>query len=326
MKTSSLVGLVPETSYTADIVIDRIEKEGEILTKRPIMFLCRFEKTGISFKITSWFYSELDDYREAMENHTVCTVSFMAKMYKNALSFNLESFEDTGKPSSLEVKVFPASVYEEEINNLIETVKNENYKKILKKLIIPTFYTWPAAYSMHHAFPGGLALHSYSVANIALKIAENYNFSNINYDVLVTGALLHDIGKMREYNSNGTFSLTGNLLPHIILGIEMIDSACYSLGINYDSDEILFLKHIISSHHGKLEFGSPIVPKTIEAYIIAQADNADSHVEAIQEAFDSNQNSFNDYDDGFTLPIKAVENGKFMKPDMYNKKNNSKIK
>lgn len=315
MKISSVLNIQVDTEYDADIVIDRIEREGDANTKKPIVLNCRFEQTGSVFHLTTWSYSSLDAFKNAAEKHLICRVSFVPKLFRDTVSFNLVALKNTGKLSSLEIKNFSSNYYENEINNWISSITNQNYKTLLQYLLTPDFYERPAAYSIHHAFPGGLALHSYSVARIALSIAETYNYENINRDILLTGALLHDIGKTKEYLQSGRFSLEGNLMSHIVLGVEIINDACDKLNIDKNSDEMMVIKHIIVAHHGKLEFGSPVTPKTIEAFIISQADNCDSKVEAIQESLESPDY----YGDGFTTPIKALEGGKIMIPNKNNK-------
>ena len=313
MKISNTAGIQPYEKYEADIVIDRIDREGDAESKKPIILNCRFEQSGNNLRLTTWEYGALENFKKIVENHHVCNISFTAKIYNESISFNLSTYRDTGKITKLESKEISVNFYESEINKMIEMVKNNNYKKLLKDLITSDFYVWPAAYSVHHAFAGGLALHSYSVAKTSMYISDVYKNSNIDMDVLITGSLLHDIGKLLEYTKTGKITMKGQLFSHIVLGIEMIDKSCEKLNINQDGDDILKLKHIIASHHGKLEFGSPITPKTIEAFIVSQADNGDSKIEAIQEAFDASDNSYLNEEE-FTGPIKALEGGKVLLP------------
>lgn len=318
MKISNTVSIQPYEKYEADIVLDRIEHEGVPESKKPIILNCRFEQTGKVFKLTTWEYSSLNNFKKLVDNHHICNISFTAKIYNDIISFNLNTYKDTGKDSKLEVKNLSTDFYENEIKKMISNVSNEKYKKILEKMIVGDFYVWPAAYSMHHAFPGGLALHSYSVTRIALTTAETYSYSKINKDLLITGSLLHDIGKLKEYSQNGNTTINGNLIAHLVLGIEMINDTCRELNIDPNDEDIVLLKHIILSHHGKYEYGSPVLPKSIEAYIISQADNTDSKVEAIEEAFENNDNGFFN-EDAFTQPIKAMEGRKFLLPKQNNK-------
>lgn len=139
------------------------------------------------------------------------------------------------------------------------------------------FRIWPAAISLHHAYVGGLLEHSVSVATGARDIAEHYHdFAvNVNMDLVIAGALLHDIGKLEAYSPLPATRMTtaGNIIEHITLGYNMFMKFA---GLeNLDEDITLALGHIILSHHGIREFGSPILPQTPEAMIVNAADDLD---------------------------------------------------
>ena len=140
----------------------------------------------------------------------------------------------------------------------------------------------PAAKKMHHAYIGGLLEHTLSMASLADKIAGHY--SGIDRDLLIAGAILHDIGKTREfeYQYRIDYSDQGRLLNHIVIGIEMIDEKLTGIK-EFPEDQMVLLKHMIVSHHGTREFGSPEPPKTIEAVILNYIDEIDSKINGIRE-------------------------------------------
>lgn len=140
----------------------------------------------------------------------------------------------------------------------------------------------PAAKKMHHAYIGGLLEHTLSMASLADKIAGHY--SGIDRDLLIAGAILHDIGKTREfeYQFRIDYSDQGRLLNHIVIGIEMIDEKLTGIK-EFPEDQMVLLKHMIVSHHGTREFGSPEPPKTIEAVILNYIDEIDSKVNGIRD-------------------------------------------
>jgi 3'-5' exoribonuclease len=144
------------------------------------------------------------------------------------------------------------------------------------------FKTAPAAKKMHHAYIGGLLEHTVSMASLADKIAGHYG--GVNRDLLLTGAILHDIGKIDEfdYQSKIDYSDKGRLLNHIVIGIKMVDDKLSGIH-NFPEDQMLLLKHMIVSHHGTREFGSPEPPKTIEAVLLNYIDEIDSKVNAIRD-------------------------------------------
>jgi 3'-5' exoribonuclease len=139
----------------------------------------------------------------------------------------------------------------------------------------------PAAKGMHHVFVGGLLEHSLSVASLVDAILPLYR--GINRDLLVAGALLHDVGKVREMTYLRSFDYTdeGKLLGHITIGVEMVHEKLSALP-GFPQELAMLLKHMLLSHHGQYEFGSPKRPKTLEATILNYLDDLDSKINGIQ--------------------------------------------
>ena len=140
----------------------------------------------------------------------------------------------------------------------------------------------PAAKKMHHAYIGGLLEHTLSMAVLADKIAGHYN--GIDRDLLVSGALLHDIGKTREfsYEMGIDYSDEGRLVNHIVIGLQMIEEKIRTIA-SFPEEPALLLKHMLISHHGSRELGSPEPPKTVEAVMLNCIDEMDSRVQAVRE-------------------------------------------
>jgi 3'-5' exoribonuclease len=134
----------------------------------------------------------------------------------------------------------------------------------------------PAARSMHHAYIGGLLEHTLSMAAIAQMLANHYPY--VNKDLLFCGVLLHDLGKVHEYSLEEGFdrSEDGRLVGHIVRVAIMVETAGRELG--FPPDDLQQLLHLILSHHGTHEWGSPVVPKTLEAVLLHQIDLLDSRV------------------------------------------------
>ena len=150
------------------------------------------------------------------------------------------------------------------------------------KEFVNKFKTAPAAKKMHHAYIGGLLEHTLSMTSLADKIAGHY--SGIDRDLLIAGAILHDIGKVDEfeYQFKIDYSDKGRLLNHIVIGLKMVDEKLSEIK-HFPEDQVLLLKHLIVSHHGTREFGSPEPPKTIEAVLLNYIDEIDSKVNAIRD-------------------------------------------
>ncbi|GLI52009.1 HD family phosphohydrolase [Tepidanaerobacter syntrophicus] len=163
-------------------------------------------------------------------------------------------------------------------NAIVQSIGNSYLKKLLISIfsdrkIYSAFINCPAAQTIHHAYIGGLLEHSLEVVQICELIASNYK-DTINRDLLITGALLHDIGKIKEYNfSSISFNMTdiGKLIGHLVIGKEMIDEKIREIP-NFPPELQLALNHMIISHHGEREWGSPEVPKTIEAFALFYGD------------------------------------------------------
>ncbi|MEN6319111.1 MAG: HD domain-containing protein [Syntrophaceae bacterium] len=148
--------------------------------------------------------------------------------------------------------------------------------------VITLFKKAPAAKGFHHVYIGGLLEHTLSVTRL-LDLASKY-YHGINRDLLITGGILHDIGKIYEYSYSSIFDYSdqGRLVGHIVIGIEMLDA---KIAVIEDFPEQLAmeLRHLILSHHGTYEFGSPKRPKTLEALIVHHIDDLDAKVNAFQE-------------------------------------------
>ena len=146
---------------------------------------------------------------------------------------------------------------------------------------------WPAAQSIHHAYRGGLLEHVLSIATVGKALARHYGASQ---DLLVAGAVIHDIGKLQELSyDNGaiSYSRDGNLVGHIALGLVMVRDT--ARGISAFPDDLRAeLEHLVVSHHGARDKGSPVEPKSIEAFILAAVDNLDAQLHQVRSALGDN--------------------------------------
>jgi 3'-5' exoribonuclease len=140
----------------------------------------------------------------------------------------------------------------------------------------------PAAKRMHHAYLGGLLVHCLSMAVLADKLAAHYN--GLDRDLLIAGAILHDIGKLREFDyvTAIDYSDEGRLLSHIAIGLEMLDEKLRQIP-DVPREGSNHLKHMIVSHHGEPAFGALEPPKTIEAVVLHFIDDLDSKINAVRE-------------------------------------------
>ncbi len=175
----------------------------------------------------------------------------------------------------------------ERMLQIADSIETGYLKKLLEEFwkdeeFVRKFKTAPAAKKMHHAYIGGLLEHSLSMALLAERIVGHY--SGIDRDLLLAGTILHDIGKIREfdYKVRIDYSDEGRLLSHIPIGLLMIDEKLIKVE-DFPEEQAILLKHLIVSHHGTREFGSPEPPKTIEAVLLNYIDEIDSKINGIRD-------------------------------------------
>lgn len=178
---------------------------------------------------------------------------------------------------------------EQEIDALIATLKNPVIHSLVSALMEENregFFTYPAAVRNHHSFVGGLAYHTLSMARLAEAILPVYPF--LNRDLLVAGVILHDMGKIEEYTQPvlPEYSPAGNLIGHISIMSSQIDRMAYLMDL-HESEEVMLLKHMVLSHHGKMEYGSPVLPMIPEAEILTLIDNIDARMVMMKSALDA---------------------------------------
>ncbi len=211
--------------------------------------------------------------------------------YKDKLQVKIFEGNEVNKEHADFDALIPASKIDKDIlinklKGFISSIENEKYRKIVNDIITlykDKFLTYPAATTNHHDFLSGLLEHTVSMCELARMVAAHYE--SVNYDLLISGCLLHDIGKCEELSGVIATSYTkeGTLVGHLVIGAILVDEAAKRLKI--EGEEVTLLKHLIVSHHGKMEFGSPVVPLTREALILSLIDDMDAKMMAIDKAF-----------------------------------------
>lgn len=211
-------------------------------------------------------------------------ISYRIKEFKDAESFELEKrdqiLREFYKSAPIEMKDAKEIVY-----SYIEKIDNKNIKDItlfLLKKYNDEYFIYPAAAKMHHAFIGGLAYHSIGMLKMSDGFINNYDY--LNKDYIYAGIILHDIGKAIELSGviNTEYTISGQLLGHLVIGAMEIENAAINLGIK-DSKEALLLEHMLISHHGLPQFGSPKKPMTAEALVLWYIDTIDSKFRVLGE-------------------------------------------
>jgi cmp-binding-factor 1 len=164
---------------------------------------------------------------------------------------------------------------------MIFKIENPVWQRVVRALYAKydkEFYSYPAAKTNHHAFEAGLAFHTATMVRLADAIGEIY--PQLNKSLLYAGIMLHDLAKVLELTGpeQTEYTIRGNLIGHIALIDEEITKVLAELKIDDTKEDVIVLRHVLLSHHGLLEYGSPVRPKIMEAEIIHMIDNFDAEM------------------------------------------------
>ena len=206
-----------------------------------------------------------------------------------------------------------------QLNNLAAQVKNPYLKSLLRSFFTDSDFVEqmkqsPAAKAMHHAYLGGLLEHTVSVTRLLGRICDHY--PRLDRDLLVAGAILHDIGKVDEFSYHLQLDYTdaGRLLGHVVLGVQRVQEKIKKIK-GFPPDLSLAIQHLIISHHGEYEFGSPKRPKILEAFALHYADDLDAKINHVSGLLDGEHNSASRW-----TPYQRVYDRYFFKGVMEEKK------
>jgi 3'-5' exoribonuclease len=172
----------------------------------------------------------------------------------------------------------------QELEGHIARVASPAVKELLTRIVTSQadrFRIWPAAQTVHHAYRGGLLEHVLKIIDSVIFLADAYG---ANRDVLVAGAILHDIGKLEElsYGVTTEYSLEGNMIGHITIGAAMVRDTARQIP-DFPHDLQMQIEHLVLSHHGAKALGSPVDPITVEAFILAAADDLDAKIHQVRK-------------------------------------------
>ena len=271
--------LINEVFLMSDVV-RRKTRDG-----RPFVLCTLRDRSG---QINGVFW-DIPDYVDSVLRPGIAVlISGQINNYKNALQVNITDANIAHNVNASELLPSSERSAEEMIVDLREFIDtlNEPWKKLVSSLLLDQeflalYANAPAARVMHHAYIGGLLEHTLTMARIADFLTGIYPF--VDRDLLLSGVLLHDMGKTKEYAFDDEFGFTedGRLVGHIVRAILSIESAAAEL--DFPEEDLRHLVHLIASHHGTLEWGSPVIPKTLEAVLLHQIDLMDSRVQGFYD-------------------------------------------
>ncbi|MEE8450152.1 MAG: HD domain-containing protein [Thermodesulfobacteriota bacterium] len=251
---------------------------------KPYLTLQLMDRTG---EVTGRVWERAQELSARFENGDLIAVKGTAEIYQQEIQLNisdLERCEDEGISWADFLPSAPREPEEmlNELRQLFEPVQRPALVKLVHALfadkeIISGFCQVPAAKRRHHVYLGGLLEHTLSVVKLAARVAEHY--PEVDRDLLLVGALLHDLGKIKELTYARGFDYTdeGRLLGHIILGVELVEDKINEIE-GFPAELCLLLKHMLLSHHGLYEYQSPKKPKTLEALVLHHIEDMDGKV------------------------------------------------
>lgn len=277
---------------------DRAQVDSVFLVKEKIMAMAKNGKPYLTLRlmdksgdVDAKVWDNVDTLAALFDKDDFIAVRSKASVYLGKMQLVIAELRKVPEEEVVLVDFLPESArdiqeMEAELAALVATLSDANLKMLLAAFFgDPEFLTVyraaPAAKGMHHVYLGGLIEHSLAVARLVDQIVPLYE--GLNRDLLIAGALLHDVGKVREMTYLRSFDYTdeGKLLGHITIGVEMVREKIAGLE-GFPQELALLLQHMLLSHHGQYEFGSPKRPKTLEATILNYLDDLDSKINGIK--------------------------------------------
>ena len=287
MKSPYIGEIEPNKVITTSFLVQakeiRQKKGGEFYLS---LTLC--DRTG---DLDAKMWDNVNEVLDVFDRDDFVKVKGMVQIFHNRPQLTIHKLRRMDESEIDFADYFPASKRDpeemwRELRGIIDGVANPHLKSLLEAVfadedIARRYRRAPAAKQIHHAFLGGLIEHVLSVCGMAKPAAAHY--ANIDYDLLITGVLLHDIGKIYEltYDRGFSYSDEGQLVGHISIGTRILYEKLRGLP-DFPPRLLVLVEHLILSHHGHLEFGSPKLPQFPEALLLHYLDDMDSKMESMR--------------------------------------------
>jgi 3'-5' exoribonuclease len=287
MKSPFVNTLVPNENVTAQFLV--LSKEiRQKKTGEPYLALHLADRTG---ELEAKMWDNVVEVMNTFDRDHFVKVKGLPQVYNNRSQFVIHRLRKLEDHEVDFADFFPCSERDpdemfKDLTGIIESIQNTHLRTLLELIFrdknVATLYKIaPAAKTIHHACRGGLLEHVLSLCSLAKLVSNHY--PDLDIDLLLAGAILHDIGKLEElsYDRSFGYSTDGQLLGHIVLGLRLVGQNVDRIP-NFPPKLRTLLEHMIISHHGELEFGSPKIPLFQEALLLHQLDNLDSKMNAMR--------------------------------------------
>ena len=259
---------------------------GQTRQGNPFLTLTLGDRTGT---IEARVWDRVEEISTQFKEGNIVTITGQASTYRNQVQIQIHELKQNKSP--VDPTIFQESAPKDithmlsDLKKLANQIQNRHLRPLIDSFMadhhfVAQFKKAPAAKNFHHSYLGGLLEHTLSVSQMAVLVSEHY--PDLDCDLLLSGAILHDIGKIEEliFDLNIEYSDKGRLLGHIVLGVMMVEEKLKSLK-DFPSELALRLKHLILSHHGEFDFGSPKRPKFLEAFALHLIDDMDAKINGL---------------------------------------------
>ena len=290
-------------------------------TGEPYLALTLGDRSG---QLEAKMWDNVEEVLNVFEQDDFLKVKGLVNKYKNRFQLTIHKLRKLGESEIEFSDYLPKTTKNvdelwQALTEFVASFQNLYLRELVQAFmsdpgIAAAYRNAPAAKTLHHAYIGGLLDHVVSLCRSCDLVARNY--PQVNRDLLLTGAFLHDIGKIHELTYNRSFSYTtrGQLLGHMIIELEMLQ-AKIALVPDFPPELKTLLEHLIISHHGEYEFGSPKLPMFPEALLLHYMDDLDSKMEAMRAQFQREadiESPWTSYNPSLGRPL--LDSAKFLKP------------
>jgi 3'-5' exoribonuclease len=277
---------VKEDDHVCGLYLVKVKRVGLTRKGDPFLSITLADRTG---EVEAKVWERAEELSSVFGEGDILVVEGHASSYRNQIQVTLSSLkvsEDGGDPSLfLETTSKDIAEMMASLRKIFKEIKNTHLKALVDRFLsdrhfVSLFKKAPAAKHFHHGYIGGLLEHTLSVCQMTQFVVEHY--PELDRDLLLAGAFLHDIGKVKELKFDLQIDYTdeGRLLGHVILGVAMVDEKLIHLK-GFPRGLSIRLKHLILSHHGEYEFGSPKRPKFLEAFALHLIDDLDAKMNGL---------------------------------------------